>query len=91
MAAGAHSVIRETFGSALLTGEEALKLLGSSEDRAHRVMKLFKEHDESGLEKMYELWGDDLAYGLRIRQELKQLEKVLQDDQEDRVEQSQPR
>lgn len=90
-AAGAHSVIRETFGSALLTGEEALKLLGSSEDRAHRVMKLFKEHDETGLEKMYELWGDDLAYGLRIRQELKQLEKVLQDDQQDRAEHSPPR
>ena len=32
---------------------------------------------------MYGLWGDDKAYGLRIRQELADLEKVLQDDLEE--------
>jgi voltage-gated potassium channel Kch len=91
MAAGAHRVIRETFGSALLTGQEALKLLGNSEERAHRIMKLFQEHDESGLKKAYEFWGDDVAYGRHIRQELKELEKVLQDDQQDREGHSPPR
>jgi hypothetical protein len=34
---------------------------------------------------MYSLWGDEHAYGLRIREELDQLEKVLQDDVEDAV------
>jgi len=83
MAAKADVVIRETFGSALQMGEQALKLLGSDETRANRVMNLFKQHDEAGLRKMYELWGDDKAYGLRIRQELRELEKVLLDDQKD--------
>jgi len=74
-------VIRETFGSALLMGEQALRLLDRDEQRAKRVMQVFKQHDEASLEKMYELWGDDRAYGLRIRQELRELEKVLQEDQ----------
>jgi len=81
MAAGADVVIRETFGSALLMGEQALKLIGSDDQRAYRVMQIFKQHDETGLKRMFELWGDDKAYGLRIRQELRELEKVLLDDQ----------
>ena len=76
----AENVTRETFGSALLMGEQALRMLGSSEERAYRIMRLFKQHDESGLERMYEVWGDDKAYGLRVREELAELEKVLQDD-----------
>jgi monovalent cation:proton antiporter-2 (CPA2) family protein len=86
MGAKADGVIRETFGSALFTGEQALKLLGYGDERATRVMRLFRQHDEAGLEKMYSLWGDDKAYGLRIREELDQLEKVLQDDVEGAVE-----
>jgi voltage-gated potassium channel Kch len=85
MAAGVHFVMRESFGSALLVGERALQFLGSSEERAYRVMRLFKKHDEAGLEKMYELWGDERAYGLGIRQALKDLEQVLKDDLEDSV------
>lgn len=86
MEAQADVVIRETFGSALMMGEEALKMLGSTDERARRIMTLFREHDETGLKKMYELWGDDVEYGLRVRRELKELEKVLQDDIDDAVE-----
>lgn len=86
MAAGVDFVMREMFGSALLVGEHALRLLGSSERRAYRIMRIFKRHDEAGLEKMYELWGDDRAYGLAIRQSLKDLEQVLKDDLEDSLE-----
>ena len=80
MDAGADVVTRETFGSALIMGEEALKLLGYEEARAYRIMRTFKRHDEEGLLKLFELWGDDQAYGLRVRQNVEQLEKVLQDD-----------
>lgn len=90
MAADADVVIRETFGSALLLGEQALQLLGNSPSRASRITRLFKEHDEAGLQKMYELWGDELAYGMRVRQELKELEKVLQDDSEEAEEHLRP-
>jgi len=80
MEAGADVVTRETFGSALIMGEEALRLLGYENAQAYRVMRTFKRHDEQGLQKLYEVWGDDHAYGLRTHQNLENLEKVLQND-----------
>ena len=81
--AGADMVTRETFGSALIMGEESLKLLGYDRERAYRVMRAFKKHDEEGLEKLKDVWGDDEAYGLRIRQDIENLERVLRDDRDD--------
>jgi len=86
MAAKADGVTRETYGSALLMGEQALELLGNDAARAHRVMDLFREHDEAGLQKMFQVWGDDHAYGLLVSEQLAELEKVLQDDIDDAVE-----
>jgi monovalent cation:proton antiporter-2 (CPA2) family protein len=83
MEAGADVVTRETFGSALFMGEEALLLLGYDPARAYRLMRSFKRHDEEGLLKLYEVWGDDHAYGLRIRQNVEELERVLKDDSEE--------
>ena len=80
MEAGADVVTRETFGSALIMGEAALRLLGYENAQAYRVMRTFKRHDEQGLQKLYEVWGDHDAYSLRIHQYLENLEKVLQDD-----------
>jgi voltage-gated potassium channel Kch len=83
MEAGADVITRETFGSALVMGEEALRLLGYDDARAYRVMRTFKRHDEDGLKKLYEVWGDDHTYGLRVRQYVEDLEKVLKDDSVD--------
>jgi monovalent cation:proton antiporter-2 (CPA2) family protein len=79
---GADVIRRETFGSALMLGEEALKMLGFSEARAVRHGQAFQKHDEEGLRKLYEVWGDDQAYGLRVRQNLEDLATVLQADKE---------
>jgi monovalent cation:proton antiporter-2 (CPA2) family protein len=83
MDADADVITRETFGSALIMGEEALKLLGYDDSQAYRLMRTFKRHDEEGLQKLYEVWGDDQAYGLRIKQYVEQLEKVLKDDSDE--------
>ncbi len=80
MEAGADVVTRETFGSALILGEEAYKALGYDDAQAYRIMRTFKRHDEEGLEKLYELWGDDHHYGMQVRHHLDELRKVLQDD-----------
>jgi hypothetical protein len=85
--AGADVITRETFGSALLMGEKALTLLGYSESKAYRIMRTFKHHDEERLKYLYEVWGDDHAYHLRVRQSTTDLEKVLADDLEDFEEQ----
>ena len=86
MEAGADVITRETFGSALLMGEQALTLLGYSEAKAYRIMRKFKEHDEERLKYLFEVWGDDKAYGLRVRQSIEDLEKVLADDVDDQDE-----
>jgi len=80
MKAGAECITRETFGSALAMGEEALRLLGVSQQRAARMTKTFERHDVINMHKLYEVWGDDQAYGLRVRQNLEDLEKVLRED-----------
>lgn len=78
--AGADFIVRETFGSAMAMGEEALKLLGTGEARAKRMAERFNKHDNEGMHKLSEVWGDDHEYGLRIRQNLEDLETVLQAD-----------
>lgn len=80
--AGADFISRETFGSALLTGEEALKLLGHRPERAKSMVASFGNHDTEGMYKLSEVWGDDHEYGLRIRQNLEDLEHVLKTDME---------
>jgi monovalent cation:proton antiporter-2 (CPA2) family protein len=80
MSAGAECITRETFGSALAMGGDALRFLGISDERTKSLMDRFEKHDAEGLRKLHEVWGDDQAYGLRVRQNLEDLEKVLQDD-----------
>jgi len=80
--AGADYIARETFGSALGVGEQALKLLGLDAERADRMARSFEKHDTEGMYKLAEVWGDDHEYGLRLRQNLEDLENVLQADQE---------
>jgi glutathione-regulated potassium-efflux system ancillary protein KefC/glutathione-regulated potassium-efflux system protein KefB len=81
--AGADIIIRETFGSAMLMGKEALEALGHSEKRAKRMADSFAEHDRQGMFRLSEVWGDDHEYGLRIRQNLLDLETVLREEKEE--------
>jgi monovalent cation:proton antiporter-2 (CPA2) family protein len=78
--AGADFISRETFDSALETGQEALKILGLSELRVNRMARSFKAHDTEGMYKLSEVWGNDHEYGLRIRQNLEDLQIVLKAD-----------
>ncbi|MGB5291776.1 MAG: NAD-binding protein, partial [Lysobacterales bacterium] len=80
--AGADYIARETFGSALAMGEEALKLLGVKNERAKHMVESFDKHDTEGMHKLSEVWGDDHEYGLRVRQNLEDLEYVLRTDQD---------
>jgi monovalent cation:proton antiporter-2 (CPA2) family protein len=80
--AGADYIARETFGSALGVGEQALKLLGLDAERADRMARAFEKHDTDGMYKLSEVWGDEHEYGLRIDQNLEDLKAVLQSDLE---------
>ena len=81
--AGADFIARETFGSAMAVGEEALRMLGHTDQRAKRLAATFDKHDTEGMYRLHEVWGDEHEYGLRIRQNLENLEQVLRADLED--------
>lgn len=80
--AGADFIVRETFGSALTLGKEALVILGNSENLASRMTESFDLHDTEGMVRLSEVWGNEHEYGLRIRQNLEDLEAVLQEDKD---------
>ncbi|MFQ3637405.1 MAG: cation:proton antiporter, partial [Cyanobacteriota bacterium] len=83
---GVDVIQRETFGSALDLGVEALKLMGMRAYRAHRAAQIFKQHDEAALREVAAMEDDETAIVARSRQLAQDLERILQSDAEDRRE-----
>jgi voltage-gated potassium channel Kch len=80
MEAGAHLVVRETFGSALETGVEALRRLGMPAYEAARAGRIFRRHDMDALKRLSPMRGDDGSYRLAVRESADQLVSVLERD-----------
>jgi len=78
---GVDVIQRETFGSALDMGVEALKLLGLRAYKAHRAAQTFRHHDEEALYDMASVEEDDTALLARSRQLAQDLERILQSDE----------
>ena len=82
---GVEVVERETFGSALEMGVEALKLLGVRSYKAHRAAQTFKRHDEQALREMADIFTDEKVLVARSRQLARDLEQLLRSDDQDLV------
>jgi monovalent cation:proton antiporter-2 (CPA2) family protein len=80
---GVKVIQRETFGSALDLGVEALKQLGMRSYQAVRVAQTFREHDEAALREQALLEGNETAILARSRQLSEDLERLLQADDRD--------
>jgi monovalent cation:proton antiporter-2 (CPA2) family protein len=80
---GIHEVYRETLGSALDLGVDALRALGVRGVEAVRTARLFKQHDEAAMRDMAGLQEIDGAYVTRARQHIENLERILQSDRFD--------
>jgi monovalent cation:proton antiporter-2 (CPA2) family protein len=83
MRRGVEHISRETFGSALDTGREALTRLGFRAYQARRAALRFQGHDERELSEMYKLWGDQQQYRIRARKGTEDLFEVLRGDRAD--------
>ena len=83
MAAGAHTIRRETFDSALVLGREALVLMGTTARTAQRRARLFEEHDERAVRDSFESRDDLDALVSLSRQWRVQLEQVFLTDKPD--------
>ncbi len=80
---GVDVIQRETFGSALDMGVEALKLLGVRAFKAYRAANTFKYHDEQVMREVALEEGDDTVVIARSRQLAQDLEQLLQSDDRD--------
>ena len=80
METGAHLVVRETFGSALETGVEALRRLGMPAYEAERAGRLFRRHDMRAMQRLAPMREDAGRYSLAVREASQQLMAVLERD-----------
>lgn len=74
-------VYRETFGSSLEMGVDALEALGVDPAQAERSAQIFREHDEKGMRALAPLFdGDRKVYTSTARQHIQNLENLLRAD-----------
>jgi monovalent cation:proton antiporter-2 (CPA2) family protein len=77
---GVNEVYRETLGSALDLGADALHALGTRANQARRAARIFKHYDEASMRDMMNLVLEDEEYASRARQHIANLQNVLQND-----------
>lgn len=78
--AGVPFVFRETFGSSVEMGIQALRSLGFRAHTAHRLVNRWRHFDEQSIDKLAGLWGDDDAYWKETRQALSEAERIMSGD-----------
>ncbi|WP_321330468.1 monovalent cation:proton antiporter-2 (CPA2) family protein [uncultured Ilyobacter sp.] len=78
---GITEIRRETFGTALALGQDALKVLGFDPYEAYRLMRIFRKNDEDMLPKLYKIHREDEKnYISMYQQHLNDIEKVMKLD-----------
>ncbi len=80
MGLGIEIVHRDTFGSALDLGADALRTLGFQANQASRAARTFREYEEASMRELLPLLGDERAYMSVARQHHANLESVLRED-----------
>ena len=82
MKAGAHEVIRETFGSAWETGILTLRALGMRAYTAERMGQRWRRHEEQELRELAAIRGvaDEDAYWDRTKRGLDEAERLMRDE-----------
>lgn len=81
-------IIRETFDSSIRAGQNALQLLGFSEEKAQEISRFFYHRDRNGVFHMAELYDPELPrfgnqammdFAIQFNEETKQMiQKLLQ-------------
>lgn len=79
---GVYETYRETFGSALELGKDALRALGYRHREALNAMHRFRSRDLDDIDELYKLWQDRAAYRSRARAMNQQLHALIEDDRE---------
>lgn len=79
---GVTKIRRETFGSALALGRDALQILGYGAYDAYRLMRMFKKHDEGNMKELYKHHRKDMeGYISMYQKQHKDLEDLMKLDE----------
>jgi voltage-gated potassium channel Kch len=78
--AGADFFRRETFDSAMVVAQKAMKMLGHSAMEVRRKAKQFKQHDERTLKASFAFFEREPELISFTRQATQELARILQDD-----------
>jgi CPA2 family monovalent cation:H+ antiporter-2/glutathione-regulated potassium-efflux system ancillary protein KefC len=57
---GVTTIRRETFGSALTLGQDALQLLGFDPYESYKIRRLFRKKDKDTMPELYDIYRQDL-------------------------------
>lgn len=79
---GVEHVYRETLGSSLDLGAEALHQLGLPANQARRQAQIFRQYEESSLAEFAKLEADHPEYFSRAREHISHLDSLLRADLE---------
>ena len=80
---GVTAIRRETFGSAMELGRDALEMLGHDPYEAYRITRLFHQKDEETLPELYRINRQDRSnYVSMYRQHNADLSVLMQKDRE---------
>ncbi|MEM7426278.1 MAG: monovalent cation:proton antiporter-2 (CPA2) family protein [Pseudomonadota bacterium] len=82
MNAGVEHVYRETFGSSLDMGKDALTSLGYRAYKAHRLMLKFRGHDEESLRNMAKHMDDEDALITESHKAHELAERLMREDRQ---------
>jgi CPA2 family monovalent cation:H+ antiporter-2/glutathione-regulated potassium-efflux system ancillary protein KefC len=80
---GVSAIRRETFGSALSLGQDALELLGCSPYEAYKIRRLFRKKDKDTIPELYNIYKGDMdKYVSMYQQHNEDLAELMQKDLE---------
>ena len=80
---GVTTIRRETFGSAMTLGQDALQLLGFDPYEAYKIRRLFRKKDKDTIPELYQIYRQDLDKYITMYQEHNEdLVRLMKKDRE---------
>ena len=79
---GVDGLVRETFHSSLLLGEQALTIAGIEPAAAARAVALFRDHDEKALVDSHAIYRDEQKLIQTTQDAAAELESLFEADRE---------
>ena len=80
---GITTIRRETFGTALTLGQDALQLLGFDPYEAYKIRRLFRKKDKDTMPELYKILRQDLdKYRTMYQQHNENLAELMKKDRE---------